>query len=69
MRSTVQFTVTGKNVKEIVSNATTRWKKYINDDSADLPYDTELQVSDVDGTLESDMVAKVTIRAKMEEAQ
>ena len=62
MRSTVEFSVVGDTVEEVVNLATGRWRTIIGDIDADLPNDTELHMR---GENEK-MSALFTFRAKIE---
>jgi hypothetical protein len=62
MRSTVEFSVVGDTVEDVLKLATGRWRTIIGDIDADLPSDTELHMR---GDSEK-MTALFTIRAKIE---
>ena len=63
MRSTVEFTVSGKTIKDILDNAEKKWKVFIGDPTSIIPRDSEIQVKDCD---DSSYIARVIIRYKNE---
>jgi hypothetical protein len=62
MRSTVEFSVVGDTIEDVLRLATGRWRTITGDIDADLPSDTELHMR---GENEK-MTALFTIRAKIE---
>jgi hypothetical protein len=59
MRSTVELIVRGKNIDEILANAKKSWQGFVNNDSAELPPDSELKARDL-------LIAYITVRTKIE---
>jgi len=64
MRATVEFTVAGWTIKEVISNARKIWKDINEDVDAELPSDAEVHLSDDDASV--GYRAKFFIRTKVE---
>ena len=68
MRSTVELIVRGKNIDEILANARKSWQGFVNNDSAELPPDSELKARDFSEDPNNDgmLIAYITVRTKIE---
>lgn len=44
MRISVELAVSGSTVADLMTDATHKWREFIGDEKAELPYDTEIDV-------------------------
>lgn len=63
MRNSVTFKVYGSTIREIVEKAHAEWKTIVDDETAELPHDTEISISPDQA---SDYVGEVFVRFKVD---
>lgn len=64
MRISVQLQVVGKTAEELMKDATKKWQNFIEDKTAQLPYDSEI---DAKTNIGDEFTGTVYIRYKVEE--
>jgi phage tail protein X len=61
MRHSIAYKVYGSTISEIIDKAQEEWKVFVADESAELPHDTEINISPDQA---SDYVGEVFVRFK-----
>lgn len=59
-RVALDFVVEGSSHESIVKQATERWRSYMSDPEAELPFDTECYVTESEAVVADDMKLHVT---------
>lgn len=66
MRSSIEFSVTGDTVDDILDSAAAKWRSFMDDADIELPNDAELHVVEETTGSSSKLTATIIIRTKIE---
>lgn len=66
MRSSIEFSIAGDTIDDILNSAAAKWRSFMDDADAELPTDAELHVVEETVNSSSTITATITIRTKIE---